>query len=235
MDLRNGFLIVASIQEEYVRSANYCAHSIKDNYPGAHTTLFVPTRFLGVVDTSAFDLVISDDVPNHIRTKLYALGKTPYTELTVYVDADMECMHSDVKNIWNEIAPDQDILITKIRPYNGKISKWKNGEMIYHGGFFLYRTNPHTIAFMNRWWADYVAQWGEPWPYTEDEAPISLRPWDQFTFWKMLNIDKMNVNVGVFEDDARWNFVNGYRAYENKDPIIFYHHTIPVKHDQIGL
>jgi hypothetical protein len=235
MSLRNGFLVVASKSSEYVQSANYCGHSIKDNYPDAHVTLFVSKEVADGVDHSAFDIVITEDVPNHVRAKLYALSKTPYSELTVYVDADMECMHTDVQNIWNEIQPEQDILITRIRPYNGKIAKWKTGEMIHHGGFFMYRSNPQTLKFMERWWNDYALQRSQPWPYNEEEVPIALQPWDQFTFWKLLNIDKVDINVGFFKDDARWNFVNGYKLNENKDPIVFYHHTIPSRHSDIGL
>lgn len=227
MNLHNGFLITASVEKEYVEGANYCGNSIKDQYPEAHVTLFVPEVLKQHVDYDAFDLVITEDVPNHTRTKLYALSKTPYKNLTVYVDADMECMHPDVNTIWNEIQDDQDILITKIRPYNGKIAKWKNGEMIHHGGFFMYRNTPKVLDFMERWWHDYVKQRAEPWPYSEDEHPKALQPWDQFAFWKLLYVDKLNVNVDFFKDDARWNFVNGYRPDETSSPIIFYHHTLP--------
>lgn len=234
MELRNGFLIVASVMEEYVQGANYCAASIKDFYPDAHVTLFVSKQLREFVDDSSFDMIICDDnVPNHTRTKLYALAKTPYTNLTVYVDADMECMHEDVQNIWNEMPEECDVLITKIRPYNGKEDRWPGGktipkgQMIYHGGFFMYRSNPQTIEFMQRWWDDYHKQRAEPWPYDETECRKSFGQWDQFTFWKLLEIDKMNVNVQVFKDDARWNFVNGYRLDENKDEIVFYHHTLP--------
>jgi hypothetical protein len=232
MDIDNGFLLVASVTEDYVKSANYSADSIRDYYPDAHITLFVPPALRHIADESAFDLIVSDpDVPNHTRTKLYALSRTPYKNLTVYVDADMECMHEDVQNIWSEMPDDCDILITKIRPYNGKISKWATGEMIYHGGFFMYRSDPKTLDFMSRWWTDYHKQRSEPWPYDENEIPLTLRPWDQFTFWKLLNIDKLDTNVQVFKDDARWNFVNGYRLNENKDPIVFYHHTIPSRRE----
>jgi hypothetical protein len=235
LTVRNGFLIVASLTEEYVHTANYCANSIKDNYPDAHITLFTTNSFLSLVDHQAFDLVISEDVPNHVRTKLYALSKTPYTNLTAYIDADMECMHTDVSTIWDEIPEDVDILITKIRPYNGKISKWKTGELIHHGGFFVYRNNPKTIDFMGRWWKDYFIQRKEPWPYEEEECPSSLQQWDQFTFWKLLNVDKLDVKVDFFNDDARWNFVNGYKKSETSSPIIFWHHTVPSKHVHIGL
>jgi len=231
MSIRNGFLLVASVTKEYVQSANYSAGSIKDNYPDAHVTLFVPTRLRHLVDDSVFDIIVSDDVPDHTRTKLYALSRTPYTNLTVYVDADMECMHEDVQNIWDEMPDDVDVLITKIRPYNGKIAKWPTGEMIYHGGFFMYKSTPHVLEFMEKWWIDYVKQRAEPWPYPEHEIPLSLRPWDQFTFWKLMNLDKMPISVGVFNDDARWNFVNGYRMDENKGPIVFYHHTIPSRRE----
>lgn len=232
MSLDNGFLLVASVTEDYVRSANYAAASIKDFYPDAHVTLFVPPELRKYADEETFDIIVSDnDVPDHTRTKLYALSRTPYKNLTVYVDADMECMHEDVQNIWNEMPDDCDILITKIRPYNGKISRWATGEMIYHGGFFMYRSNERTLEFMSRWWTDYHKQRAEPWPYDESQIPKTLRPWDQFTFWKLMNIDKMDVNVQVFEDDARWNFVNGYYLTENKSPIVFYHHTIPSRRE----
>lgn len=235
MTLRNGFLIVASITEEYVKSANYCADSIRDNYPDAHITLFVPNQLKQYVDYTAYDIVISDGVPNHVRTKMYALSRTPYSNLTVYVDADMECMHEDVSTIWNEIEEHQDMLITKIRPYNGKISKWKNGEFTMHGGFFMYRNKPNVIEFMRRWYEDYVKQRAEPWPYDEDEYPKALEPWDQFTLWKLINLDKMPITVDFFKDDARWNFVNGYYRSETKSPIIFWHHTVPSKQIFLGI
>ena len=241
MNVRNGFLIVASQMKEYLDSANYLANSIKDHYPEAHITLFVSSKIEQYVDRSAYDIVISEDVPNHVRTKLYALSRTPYTELTVYVDADMECMHSDVSKIWDEMPEDCDILITRIRPYNGKEDRWPGGatipkgRMIYHGGFFMYRSNPHTLEFMRRWWEDYKIQRSEPWPYPEEECRVSFAQWDQFTFWKLLTIDKLNVKVDVFDDDARWNFVNGYFPKEAKKEIVFWHHTIPSKHENIGI
>lgn len=228
MNLDNGFLLVASNLREYVSSANFCAGSIKDHYPDSSITMVVPKKLSTYVDRSVFDIVIDDDsVPNHTRTKLWALSKTPYKNLTCYVDADMECWHDDVQKIWDEMPQDADMLITRIRPYNGKIHKWPTGEMIYHGGFFVYRTLPHVISFMERWFEDYVKQKEEPWPYPEHEIPRDLRPWDQFTLWKLMNVDKLPLNVQVFKDDARWNFVNGYKPEETSSEIVFWHHTIP--------
>jgi hypothetical protein len=136
-------------------------------------------------------------------------------------------MHTDVQNIWDEIPEECDILITKIRPYNGKMHKWSTGEMVYHGGFFLYRSNERTLNFMERWWQDYRKQRIDPWPYPENVIPEAFAQWDQFTLWKLMNEDKLPINVQVFDDDGRWNFVNGYRSYEAKNPIVFYHHTLP--------
>jgi hypothetical protein len=150
-------------------------------------------------------------------------------------------MHSDVSNIWDEMPEDCDLLITKIRPYNGKEDRWPGGatipqgRMIYHGGFFMYRSNPQTLEFMRRWWEDYKLQRSEPWPYPEEECRKSFAQWDQFTFWKLLAVDKLDVKVGVFDDDARWNFVNGYYPKEAKKEIVFWHHTIPSKHENIGI
>lgn len=232
-NLHNGFLIVASQEIEYIQSANFSANSIKDYYPESHITLFVTPELAPHADPQAYDLIVSENVPSHVRTKLWALSRTPYSNLTVYVDADMECQHEDVQRIWEEMPDDADILITRIRPYNGKIAKWSKGEMIHHGGFFMYRNNEQTINFMERWWIDYHKQRAEPWPYKEDEHPISLRPWDQFTFWKLLNEDKLPVNVQFFKDDARWNFVNGYFAHETRSPIVFWHHTIPSRQPEL--
>lgn len=225
-DLQNGFLIVASCHAEYVQAAEIAGGSIKDYYPDAHVTLFVHESLYHSGLEDIFDLVITANVPNHTRTKLWALSRTPYSNLTAYIDADMECVHEDVRLLWDQVPADVDIMMTRIRPYNGKIAKWANGEMIYHGGFFVYRNNPHTMQFMERWWTDYVKQRSEPWPWG-DTHPIALSPWDQFTFWKLQNIDKLQINVGTLKDDARWNFVNGYRLNENKDPVVFYHHTVP--------
>lgn len=230
MTVSKGFLVVASLFKEYVDSANFCAHSIKDHYPEAHVTLVVSPRMRQFVDESAFDIIISDGVPDHTRTKLYALSRTPYTEMTVYVDADMECTHEDVTTVWDQMGEDTDLLMTKIRPYNGKISKWNSGRLTHHCGFFIYRTTPQVLEFMERWWVDYDKQRKEPWPYTEEQHPKDLRPWDQFTFWKLINIDGFDLNIEFFKDDARWNFVNGYRLTENVSPIIFYHHTVVVSH-----
>jgi hypothetical protein len=63
-----------------------------------------------------------------------------------------------------------------------------------------------------------------PWPYPDDE---SLRPWDQYTFWRLMRMDKYkNISVNFFKDDARWNFVNNYKSDEAKGEIIVYHHTL---------
>lgn len=230
--VKRGFLLAASVYPEYVLSANYAAGTIKDYYPDAHITIFVPEKFRGLVDEDVFDIIISDNVPDHKRTKLYALSRSPYTELTVYVDGDMDCRHEDVQNIWDEIPADVDILITKIRPYNGKEVKWPGGqtipqgEMIHHGGFFMYRTNERVQKFMEKWWTDYFWIKNNPWPYDERECRQSFGQWDQFIFWTLLNVDQLPVKVDFFEDDARWNFVNGYYPSETSSPIIFYHNTI---------
>lgn len=222
-----GFLFVASKHKEYVNSARLGSESIKDYWPEAHTTLVVPESLYDPSLENSFDLVISGpEVPDHHRTKLWALTRTPY-DVTAYVDADMECQHEDVCKIFDTFPDeDADLMITKIRAYNGKIASWPKGEMIYHGGFFVYKRKPHVVQFMQRWWDRYLEQTEQPWMLDTTEWPIKLRPWDQFAFWWLMNVENMPLDVRIIEDDARWNFVNGYREDENKDPIIFYHHTL---------
>jgi len=120
-----------------------------------------------------------------------------------------------------------DITLTNIRPYSGAQVKFNNNteEMVYHCGVMCYNSNTLTLEFMKDWWEEFKYQYEvEPWPYPDDE---SLRIWDQYTFWRLLRMDKhKGIKIGIFEDDARWNFVNNYKKDEAEGEIIIYHHTL---------
>lgn len=233
MQKNNGFVIVASNQKRFLNSANMLANSVKEYWPDADLTLFTEDRWIEDADPD-FDQVFGG-APKHHRAKLWALSQTPYKNLTVYLDADMECAHEDVSTIFNQMPEDADILITKIRSYAGKEAKFPDGEMVDHGGFFMYRNNPKTIEFMNQWWLryeqQYLAEQGIVDPKTigldEELHPRHLWYWDQFTFWWLQNKTEYAINKQYFPDDARWNFVWAYRDDETDKPIIFHHHTLP--------
>ena len=220
----NGFLIVATNDIKYLKSAIFLADSIKDFYPESHITLFTEADWVRDVPYELFDAVHYNDFYHH-RTKLYALSQTPY-DLTCYLDADMFVEHEDICSVFGLMEDDKDIMMTNIRPYNGKITKFEGGELTHHCGMFFYRKNAKTINFMKEWWDLYQKQMSGEWQWDTNLYSEKLRPWDQWTFWWLNNKTNHRIRVGIFEDDARWNFVTGYKSDECKGPIVLRHERL---------
>lgn len=221
-----GFLLVASMSGAYYKAAIRCAISIRDHYPDANITLFTHETFLNDKDRQLFNNIITE-IPVHSRAKLWALDKTPY-DLTLYLDCDTEVWHEDISQVFDHLG-DNDIAITNIREYAGKGTKVSDTEnMTYHCGMFLYRKSEKVFEFMRKWWSDYLVQTDSTvWPYPEYDQ--KMRPWDQFTFWRLLK-ENPSIKVTVLPDDARWNFIWVYKENETDKPIVVYHYTIPREH-----
>ena len=228
----NGFVIVASKHERFYKAAIECAESVKLFWPEAHITVFVDhEEWIKPTDYNHADHIIHWEVPKHIRAKLWALGQTPYKGITCYLDADMTCQHEDVENIFEQLPEELDLIFTKIRPYNAKVTKLSNTEeMTAHCGMFLYRNKPKVIELMNSWYGEYLKQNeksnGE---YINDigDYPDDVRKWDTFTMWKLLTYSDHGVS---WHDDLhiKWNFINGHSYDELEDQeIVFWHYTIP--------
>ena len=138
----------------------------------------------------------------------------------------MVCEHEDVKDIFKQLPKDKDLIFTKIRPYNAKITKLTNTEeMTAHCGMFLYRNNKQTLKLMNSWYGEFLYQ--QDGKNDIGNYPDSVRKWDTFTMWKLLNYSDHGVKWA--EDlHCRWNFVNGYQEEELGDQErVMYHYTIP--------
>ena len=228
----NGFVIVASKHQRFYKAAVDCAESVKLFWPEAHITIFVDhEEWIKPTDYNHADHIVHWEVPNHIRAKLWSLGQTPYKGITCYLDADMTCQHEDVENIFEQLPEDLDLLFTKIRPYNAKVTKLSNTEeMTMHCGMFLYRNKPKVIALMNSWYGEYLKQnerKDNSWVNDIGNYPDDVRKWDTFTMWKLLTYS----DHGVFWDESlhiRWNFINGHSYDELEDEeIVFWHYTIP--------
>jgi hypothetical protein len=228
----NGFVIVASKHQRFYKAAVDCAESVKLFWPEAHITIFVDhEEWIKPTDYNHADHIVHWEVPNHIRAKLWSLGQTPYKGITCYLDADMTCQHEDVENIFEQLPEDLDLLFTKIRPYNAKVTKLSNTEeMTMHCGMFLYRNKPKVIELMNSWYGEYLKQnerKDNSWVNDIGDYPDDVRKWDTFTMWKLLTYS----DHGVFWDESlhiRWNFINGHSYDELEDEeIVFWHYTIP--------
>jgi len=226
----DGYLYAASKHERYVTAAEYSAMSLRDFHPNAHITLHTEERFNRPSLLNVFDSVVTDGCPNNSRAKLWALSKTPY-ERTLYIDSDCEIVHTDISKVFDELG-DHDIMLTKIRPYRGAFVYFPGGALEDHCGLFLYNNKPHTINFMQNWWDLWQVQQSGKWVWDTTLYPDKeLRPWDQWSYWWLMNKTNHAIDRGYFsEPDARWNFVNGYKDEEcPKEDIVIYHHTINMR------
>ena len=223
----NGFIYVASVHKQFLQGAIYSAISLKDNYPEAHITLYTIKEWITDDLYDVFDNIVYVGVPNHKRTKLWALSRTPYDN-TVYLDADTEIQHEDISLIFDQYKNDADIMITKIRGYGTKISEFPGGSLTDHCGMFLYKKNNKTIRFMKEWYDLYLKQDTFEWTWDTDLYPELLRPWDQWTYWWLQNKTDYKIKREFLDDDVRWNFVRTYKRDETDKPIVVYHHTIKV-------
>jgi hypothetical protein len=220
----NGFIIVASQFYEYYEAAHMLIDSLLDYMPEANIALFAHDQWTKN-DSRCDDLYMVDDCPNHVRAKLYCLSKTPFDK-TVYLDADTYVQHEDVSKMFDF---DSDLVFTNIRPYAGKIAKFVGGEMVLHGGVFGYKSTPRVFQFMDDWWNYYNKQRTNEW-WPEGVQPKSrLISWDQLTLWWLTENTYSDLDISIYEDDARWNFVYIYKEDECKGPIVIWHYTLPLK------
>ena len=218
--MNNGFVIAASKKSKFYTSAILLAESILDYYPEAKITLFTEAKLFNENDRSLFDRVFLN-APHHERAKLWALPQTPYDK-TCYVDADCECVHEDITNIF-DLLDDCDIALTKIREYAGAQVHFNNGKdkLEWHCGVFLYDRT--MIKFMEDWWYHYQRQKTDHVNYPD--TPISIKDWDQYTFWYLLKKQEYK-SIKIKEIDPRWNFVHIYNEDETKQEKVLVHHTI---------
>jgi len=228
--MKKGFLYVASRIKKYHSSAVYSALSLRDYWPEANITLVTQKQWVTEEDKKLFDIIITEEVPNHIRTKLWALNKTPY-DLTCYLDADTYIEHEDIRKIFENHNENSDITITKARAYAASINpKFKGGELTDHCGLFIYNNKLHTLEFMKQWWLLYKNQRKYKWNWDTDLYPEYLRPWDMWTYWWLQNKTDYAIKRSYFPDpDARWNFVHIYKESELKGlPIVINHRPISI-------
>lgn len=225
----NGFIYVASRRQPFLTYAMYSASSLRDFWEDANITLFTHEEWVTPQVEDLFDNVITG-APNSQRAKLWALSKTPYDK-TMYLDADTEIQHEDIKTVFDQFTDDDtDLMITKIRPYNGQISNFPGGDLTDHCGVFMYRSNERTLRFMEEWWELWKRQKSGEWKWDTTLYPEDLREWDQWSYWWLQNKTNYAIKREYFEGyDARWNFHHGYYESEvdGMDSIIVYHRPVP--------
>lgn len=226
-----GYIIIASKKDFFYKSAIYLIDSIKDFYPEAKCCLVTEEKFLDGQEDIADDIIFCDDFS---RAKLYGMAKSPY-DLTFYIDADCEVIHEDIANVFQELG-DYDVMFTELaddRKYCFKEVHFPAGQLKLCGGVCLYdMSKPIVREFMEDWYKltldQYQNRW---WPKDEDgnsdfiNYPESLRRWDQFSLWWLVNKEPKykDLKVGIFDDDARWNHYSKYKIQHCVKPIVIRH------------
>lgn len=246
--MTKGFVVVASRKKFFYLSAINLIESIKDFYPEADCTLFTEKRFLDGQERCADRVEFVDD---HKRAKCLGMARTPYDQ-TFYIDADCVVEHEDISTVFDHLG-DNDLVWTGLPPerhycyaevYFPGATKpdGSKGGFELCGGVCLYNSaNPLVKEFMQDWYDLTVEQYaGRWWPLDENgnedikNYPESFKRWDQFSLWWLLNKEPKyaELKVGIFEDDARWNFFNGYLKPHNKGPIVVRHYSnVKAKHE----
>jgi len=233
MKLNNGYLVVASYKEFFYKSAINLIENIKEYDENAKVCLVTEERFLDGQEWLADDLIFCDD---HKRAKLLGMAKSPY-DVTFYIDADCEVVHEDIANVWDELN-DNDLVFTCLpddRSYCFAEHGFPGGKLWLCGAVCLYDMRKQIVKdFVSDWYDLTVRQYsGEWWPVTEDGTPDlynypkTLKRWDQFSLWWLVNKEPKyeNLKVGIFDDDSRWNYYSSYREGHNTKPIVIRHYS----------
>lgn len=247
-----GYLFVATLSKSYYDAMVAAIEGLKDEVPEAQVAVFTHEEWLTDQDRELFDHVFAP-VPAHVRTKLWALDKTPF-DVTCYMDVDIHVVDPGVHDIFDVFPDDLDIMMSENRPYNSKvvffqdehqnngvsrelehhrkehIELYKQGKahkFKWHCGFFIYRKNDVTDKIWSEWLRLYRL-------HNESEErcgiyPNSLSFWDTFAFWRVMHETNLDVKIKRVPNDAKYNFVTGYREnelkYGTKKTVL--HYTIP--------
>ena len=233
-----GFVVVASRKRSFYCYAINLIDSIRDYYQDANITLVCEEWMVDERAEELTDKVIHCN--DHYRAKLWGMAQSPY-DITMYVDADMECEHEDVIKIWDEMK-DHDVVfsaLTKERDYIYAEYDFDTPDMgrqsfTLCGGVCLYdMSKPIVREFMEDWWELTRKQMGNEW--WPEGYSRSLQSWDQFSLWWLTKKEPKykDLKIGIFDDDMRWNYYNAWHAERTypENPVIFRHYSCGLNKD----
>lgn len=230
--------MVATLSKPFYEAAIMAAESLIDEVPDAKITLFTHSDWIRDKDRKLFDKIV-DPVPVHCRTKLWALPRTPYDQ-TIYLDVDIFVLSNEIEEVWDHLG-DHDVVMSENRPYNAKVVYFSHDEQEgpgmpgrelqhhkpehmqlykegkahkfqWHCGMFAWNKNERTQKLWHEW-----LKWYKIHTVKKDTRPFpsELEYWDTFAFWRALyeNPD-LGVNIKRMPNDAKYNFVTGYKETE---------------------
>lgn len=237
----NGYLVVASRKYSYYKLAINCLESIKDYYPEANLCLVTEEKFCDGRERIADHVIHTQE--SHYRSKLWGMSQTPF-DVTMYVDADMECAHEDISKVF-DLLGDNDMMFKGIPEKIWPLVKdvvFPGGMFKYCGAVCLYRSSPLVNDFMKDWYEYYKGQYGGTWWPTKEDGvtfdtdlyPYHLRQWDQFTLWWLTEKEEKykDLKTELFDDDTErlnaWDSLERL-GLEPEDPILLHRSLTAIK------
>ena len=240
--MTKGYVVVASRKAFYYYSALNLIASIQEHDPDAKVCLVAEQWMIDLGGTQFVDdIVIVPPDKVHQRTKLWGMAMSPYDQ-TLYIDADCEVHHDDLRTCWEKFR-DKDVLFSGLDDERSYIFAEyyfgpEQNSFDYCGAVCLYNSGkPEVKEFIQAWYELTIAQMeGEWWPTDENgerdyvNYPITLKRWDQFSLWYMLNRDPKwaNLKHGLIDEEynCRWNNFHGYQFDHCRGlPPIIYHYS----------
>lgn len=254
-----GYLLVATLSKAYYEGLVACVESLKDELPHAQVAVFAHEEWITDKHRELFDHVFAPvPVHNRTKLWALdktPFDVTCYLDADSYViSSDLD----EVFDHMEKAGSDVDLLMTENRAYNSKVVYFQeedqnNGEarelehfredhielyrqgkahkFRWHCGMLVYRKNAKTDKLWSEWVRYYRL-------HNESENfegmrpfPKSLAYWDTFAFWRVLHEqnEHLGVNVRRLPNDAKYNFVTGYKETEIKSghQKAVLHYTIP--------
>ena len=112
-----GYLLVATVSKPFYDALVMCVESLKDEVPDAKVAVYTHEAWVTDEDRKLFDHLITP-VPVHVRTKLWALSRTPF-DITCYLDVDGFVLSDEIEEVF-DLLGDNDVVMSENRPNNAK-------------------------------------------------------------------------------------------------------------------
>jgi len=230
----NGYLYVATCAYMYYTATRNSIETLIDEYPEAKITLVTHKDWIENDQQMKewCDVILTEDdgMPCHIRTKLWALPRTPYDK-TLYIDCDTFIESDEIKDVF-DLLGDNDMMFHKITNKVAAIVDFANneGKLEIHGGVFTYTRK--AIPFMQKWW-DLYWQTRTKSSFMEvfglsAETYEGFGFWDQTPLWYLINKTDHGLKWDWFPDNTKYNYIEmmNYRDELKRNDYCVYHYTI---------
>lgn len=250
----NGFVVAATISQNFVKAAINLRESLFDYWPDAKISLYTEQKFIDQFgsDLDTFDQVVP--VGSSDREKMWAMWQSPY-DRTMYIDADCEINHQDITTLFDYLDDGSDMYYVELTDAASKpfvMHRWGKGDLdrlTHCGGVCLYNSSkPLVKEFMKDWYDIYHKMMDKKWgPKQLPDVPDKYFQWDQIVLYYLIYRDPkyQSLKWKFFPDNYRWNYYSsfgnclfredGMWKHVDKAPVIMHYSSTMDKYGGKGI